>query len=64
MAIEMPHPQRSAMPLLASPIKFSETPIQYRLRPPALGEHTTEVLSSMLGYDEKRLEDLRAQGVI
>ncbi|MBI3373070.1 MAG: CoA transferase [Betaproteobacteria bacterium] len=64
MVVEIAHPQRAAMPLLANPIRYSETPIQYRLRPPALGEHTAEVLSIMLGYDGKRLEELRGQCAI
>lgn len=64
MVVEMPHPQRKAMPLLANPIKFSQTPVQYRSRPPALGEHTADVLAALLGYDAKRLAALREQGVI
>lgn len=64
MVVKMPHSQRSAMPLLANPIKFSETPIEYQLPPPTLGEHTAEVLSTMLGYDENRLHELARQGVI
>jgi crotonobetainyl-CoA:carnitine CoA-transferase CaiB-like acyl-CoA transferase len=64
MVVEMPHPQRKAMPLLANPIKFSQTPVQYRSRPPALGEHTADVLAALLGYDETRLAALRSQGVI
>ena len=31
------------MPLLANPIRLSDTPVQYRRRPPALGEHTHDV---------------------
>ncbi len=64
MVVTMKHPQRGDMPLLANPIKFSGTPVQYRLRPPDLGEHTDDVLSSLLGYDEMRLGELRAKGVI
>jgi crotonobetainyl-CoA:carnitine CoA-transferase CaiB-like acyl-CoA transferase len=64
MVIDMPHPARAAMPLLANPIKFSDTPVQYRSPPPALGEHTDEVLGRMLGYDEERLAELRANALI
>lgn len=64
MVVTMKHPQRGDMPLLANPIKFSGTPVQYRLRPPDLGEHTDDVLSSLLGYDEMRLGELRSKGVI
>lgn len=64
MVIHMQHPLRAAMPLLANPIKLSDTPIQYRLRPPDLGEHTDDILSSMLGYDAVQLARLRADGAI
>lgn len=46
--------------LVANPVKYSATPVQYRLPPPRLGEHTAEVLSELLGYDEARIR--AAQG--
>jgi crotonobetainyl-CoA:carnitine CoA-transferase CaiB-like acyl-CoA transferase len=64
MVVTMPHPSRAAMPLLANPIRFSDTPVQYRRRPPALGEHTDEVLRDLPGFDDARLVTLRAKGVI
>ena len=35
--------------LVGSPLKFSETPVAYRLPPPKLGEHTEEVLKELFG---------------
>ena len=64
MVVHLPHPQREAMPMLANPIRLSETPVQYRMRPPDLGQHTDEVLSEVLGYDAARRQALREQGVI
>ncbi len=64
MVVHLPHPQRRAMPMLANPIRLSASPVQYRLLPPALGQHTDEVLGEQLGYDAERLAALRAQGVI
>jgi len=32
---------------VASPIRLSETPVAYDLPPPALGEHTGEILASL-----------------
>lgn len=64
MVVHMPHPKRAAMPMLANPIRLSGTPVQYRMRPPDLGQHTDEVLTQMLGYDEARRQALRRQGVI
>jgi crotonobetainyl-CoA:carnitine CoA-transferase CaiB-like acyl-CoA transferase len=33
------------VPQVADPITLSATPVSYRLAPPALGEHTAEVLA-------------------
>ncbi len=46
--------------LVGNPIRFSETPIEYDLAPPRLGEHTDEVLRRLLGYDDDRLARYRA----
>jgi crotonobetainyl-CoA:carnitine CoA-transferase CaiB-like acyl-CoA transferase len=32
---------------IANPIKFSDTPVSYRLPPPLLGEHTAQILQSL-----------------
>jgi crotonobetainyl-CoA:carnitine CoA-transferase CaiB-like acyl-CoA transferase len=48
---------------LANPVRLSETPPAYRLPPPALGEHTDEVLA-MLGYAPETIAAMRDEGVI
>ena len=63
MVVHLPHPQRAQVPMLANPIRLSETPVSYRSLPPALGQHTDEVLAA-LGYDDEQRARLRAQGVI
>ena len=63
MVATIPHPLRSAMPMLANPIRLSASPVTYRLAPPLLGEHTDEVLQE-LGYDEEARAALRKRGVI
>jgi crotonobetainyl-CoA:carnitine CoA-transferase CaiB-like acyl-CoA transferase len=50
--------------VIANPVRLSETPADYRLPPPLLGEHTAVVLSERLGLDEARLAELRAREVI
>jgi crotonobetainyl-CoA:carnitine CoA-transferase CaiB-like acyl-CoA transferase len=37
------------MPVTASPLRFSDSPVTYRRAPPLLGEHTEEVLREVLG---------------
>lgn len=38
------HPLAGRAPTAANPIRFSDTPVQYRLAPPLLGQHTDEIL--------------------
>jgi crotonobetainyl-CoA:carnitine CoA-transferase CaiB-like acyl-CoA transferase len=63
MQVSMPHPLAGSVSLVASPIKLSQTPVQYRRPPPLLGEHTAEVLADF-GLDEHEQAALRAGGVI
>jgi crotonobetainyl-CoA:carnitine CoA-transferase CaiB-like acyl-CoA transferase len=64
MRVEMPHPTAGTVPLVGSPMRFSETPVEYRRHPPLLGEHSAEVLADWLGLGEAEIEDLRASGAI
>ena len=50
--------------LINSPMKLSATPIEARLAPPMLGEHTEEVLIELLGANKEDLENLREEGII
>jgi crotonobetainyl-CoA:carnitine CoA-transferase CaiB-like acyl-CoA transferase len=56
MIVQLEHPALGMARSIGNPIKFSETPVSYRLPPPLLGEHTREVLRG-LGYSE---EEVRA----
>ncbi|MCX7507462.1 CaiB/BaiF CoA-transferase family protein [Delftia tsuruhatensis] len=48
----------------ASPLRLSDTPTTLRHAPPALGQHTDEVLRERLGLDAQQLQALRDQGVV
>ena len=50
--------------LIGNPIKYSATPIDYRLPPPRLGEHSREVLKELLDMDEAEFEALKREGVV
>jgi crotonobetainyl-CoA:carnitine CoA-transferase CaiB-like acyl-CoA transferase len=62
------HPVRHDLSLVASPMKLSATPVRGPdrggLPPPLLGQHTDEVLRSVLGYSQTQLDALKAQGAV
>ncbi|MFW9268253.1 CaiB/BaiF CoA transferase family protein [Pseudomonas sp. NR3] len=64
LAIELPHLLAGTVPQVASPIRLSDTPIEYRNAPPLLGEHTMEVLQRVLGLDTAAIATLRDSGVL
>ncbi|QKZ02373.1 CaiB/BaiF CoA transferase family protein [Pseudomonas eucalypticola] len=64
LAVAMPHGLAGLVPQVASPIRLSETPVEYRRAPPMLGEHTGEVLMRVLGVGEEAFERLRKDGVV
>jgi len=56
--------ESGSVDLIASPLAhMSATPATIRIAPPLIGEHTDEVLGE-IGYDEARIEQLRAANVI
>ena len=58
------HPLDDALPTVANPIRFAETPVQYDKAPPMLGQHTDEILNEWLGYSAETIGDLRDSGAI
>lgn len=64
LRIELPHPLAGTVPQVASPIRLSETPVQYRNAPPLLGEHTEQVLQQWLSLSAERIAELRVVGVL
>ncbi len=64
LRVEMPDPAAGKAAFVASPLRLSESPVQYSLPPPLLGEHTQEVLEGMLRLPEEEIARLRAATVI
>lgn len=64
LAVEMGHPLAGRLPQVASPIRLSATPVEYRRPPPLLGEHTERVLSEVLGLSPQAISDLRESGIV
>ena len=52
MLVKMEHPTIGKLPLVGSPLKMSDTPVEFRLPPPLMGEHTEEVLRELGWGDE------------
>ncbi|MBN1380929.1 MAG: CoA transferase [Deltaproteobacteria bacterium] len=51
--------------IAGNPIKFSDLPIATQAeRPPALGEHTREILTGMLGYSPDHVQQLYVKNVL
>lgn len=63
MTVEVQHPVAGAIPLVASPMKLSSTPVQYLRAPPLLGEHTAELLAEF-GIGPEQQAALRRQGAL
>jgi crotonobetainyl-CoA:carnitine CoA-transferase CaiB-like acyl-CoA transferase len=64
MRVEVEHASAGPIPLVANPIRFSATPVDYRHAPPTLGQDTDAVLCDSLGLDAARIATLRHNKVI
>ena len=62
MLVAVPHQLQQNFKMVASPIKMSETPIEYRRAPPQLGEHTEQILKGIC--TETELKALQQSGVV
>ena len=64
MLVTVDQPDVGPVRIAGSPIRLSETPGEVVTPAPLLGEHSEEVLRTVLGYDRTRIEALKAEGVI
>jgi crotonobetainyl-CoA:carnitine CoA-transferase CaiB-like acyl-CoA transferase len=62
--IEMDHPTAGKVPLVASPMRFSATPVEYKLPPPTLGQHTAEILRDVLKLGPAEIARLRTDKIV
>ncbi len=61
---QLEHSRAGAIPTVANPVRFSETPVEYRYAPPTVGEHTRQVLEDVLGYSAEKIAALADAGAI
>ncbi|MCY1526230.1 Formyl-CoA:oxalate CoA-transferase [compost metagenome] len=64
LRVDLPLSTGGTCPGIASPMRFSETPLDHAIGPPVLGEHTQDVLTQRLGLSDAALAQLRAAGVV
>jgi formyl-CoA transferase len=61
--VEVDHPTRGKYLTVGNPVKMSDSITEVK-RSPLLGEHTEEILTKVLGYSAKDLEEIKASGAI
>jgi crotonobetainyl-CoA:carnitine CoA-transferase CaiB-like acyl-CoA transferase len=64
LRIDMEHPAGGTIGIVRNPIRLSATPIEYRHAPPLRGQHTLDILTSVLGKDADTIRALRSAGVV
>jgi formyl-CoA transferase len=64
LRVDMPHPSGGTASVVRSPLRLSETPVEYRLAPPMLGQHNEEILKGLLGRSDADLKQLKAAGIV
>lgn len=63
MVQHLPHPAGGKVSMVGPVPKMSDTPPAIQSIPPALGQHTDELLRTLPGYDDAKIAELRAKGV-
>jgi crotonobetainyl-CoA:carnitine CoA-transferase CaiB-like acyl-CoA transferase len=58
------HSTAGTLRVLGIPIKLSETPGAVRTAPPALGQHTQQILQRDCGLSERDVDEMRSSGVV
>jgi formyl-CoA transferase len=64
MQIQLDHATAGKVTLVGSPMKFSATPISYETPPPALGQHTQEILEKVLHKSAAQITQLKDSGIV
>jgi crotonobetainyl-CoA:carnitine CoA-transferase CaiB-like acyl-CoA transferase len=64
MVVTVEHPLGGSIKMPGNPIKLSETHAETFSPPPLIGQHTEEVLQSLLGLSEAEIASLRQHGIV
>ncbi len=63
MIVDVEHPVAGPTKLPGIPIKMDVTPGEINQPAPTLGQHTQEILATLLGYDAEEIAQLEAAGI-
>jgi formyl-CoA transferase len=58
LVVHAKHVSGGTVPLIASPMRMSATPLNVYTAPPTSGQHTREVLRSLLGMSESQIDEI------
>jgi formyl-CoA transferase len=61
--VEVDHPKRGKFLTVGNPIKLSDSPTEVK-RSPLLGEHTEEILKTVVGLSDGEIQDAHKEGAI
>lgn len=64
MFVELNDPDFGKVKVVGIPFKLSETPSEIRTTAPKLGEHTEEILFSLLNYSKEEVAKFKEQGIV
>ena len=64
MKVDLDHPVAGKVPSVGSPLKFSNSPVEYRNAPPVLAADTKDVLESVLSLSEDEINTLTERGIV
>ena len=64
MILQFAHPTAGPLRMAGTPIKLTDTPGQISGIAPELGEHTDDVLTSILNFSKQEIHKLRSQNII
>lgn len=64
MIQEVTHPVAGHMKVMGLPVKLSDTPGEFRMPAPLLGEHNENILKDELGYSEEEIAEFYSSNIL
>nr|XP_030121196.3 succinate--hydroxymethylglutarate CoA-transferase isoform X4 [Taeniopygia guttata] len=64
LVMEMNHPTAGKIAVPGPGVRYSEFAVSHPKPPPLVGQHTVEILKSVLGYEDDAIEELLCTGAV